>query len=95
VNGDHPRSQPAHPDNAARSAYSTADSNADADLTNGLHAALAEIRGSALPCAFAIPPATGGRIDYGTVNRVHPDDRVAERVGGLHRREIAAPRQFS
>jgi hypothetical protein len=38
------------------------------DLTTRLHEALAEIRGSSLPCELAIPPATGGKIDYEKVN---------------------------
>jgi hypothetical protein len=40
----------------------------DADLTTQLHEALADIRGTALPCEFAIPPATSGRLDYRKVN---------------------------
>jgi hypothetical protein len=42
--------------------------NAGADLGQALNEALDRIRGEALPCEFAIPPPTGGSIDYGRVN---------------------------
>ena len=39
------------------------------DLSARLQDALAQIRGSALPCEFMIPPARGGgKLDYGKVN---------------------------
>jgi hypothetical protein len=38
------------------------------DLTQELLDALAQIRGSALPCSFTIPPPRSGAIDFGKVN---------------------------
>ena len=38
------------------------------DLAEKLTETLAQIRGQALPCEFAIPAATAGAIDYGKVN---------------------------
>ena len=45
------------------------------DLTQRLLAALARIRGAALPCAYAIPRERAGAIDFGKVN-------VAWKIGG-------------
>src|SRR5205814_8661883 len=45
------------------------------DLTSRLQAALAQIRGDALPCEYAIPQDRAGAIDFDRVN-------VASRTGG-------------
>ena len=45
------------------------------DLTLRLQAALARIRGEALPCAYAIPKERAGALDFGKVN-------VAWKLGG-------------
>jgi hypothetical protein len=41
---------------------------ANDDLTMRLTEALNQIRGAALACEYQIPPASGGRIDFGRVN---------------------------
>jgi hypothetical protein len=40
----------------------------NAQLTDSFLAALNQIRGAAVPCELAIPPPTGGAIDFGKVN---------------------------
>jgi hypothetical protein len=70
----------------------------NADVTDQLHTALADVRTSTAPCEFPIPPATGGKIDYAkvkmrwkgtatpeqTVPYVESADRCDPMGGGWH-----------